>query len=713
MKNNKKDEKRNTYLLRDLKVVDAMQQDIGRGLVRLDPADINAIGLKVGDVIEIKGTRATVARVVPTHTQQRGQHLVALDETVRNNCNTELGQLVSLRPITVDQARSITLVPEPGDSGRDVSGHQLSRLLQGIPVVTGDLVKISSYSSHARHFIVKKTQPTGPVLITNSTYVRFGGETLSGSRITAYEDIGGLKRELASIREMIELPLKSPQVFEQLGINAPKGVLIYGPPGCGKTLIARAVAHEADAQFFSLSGPEIMHKHYGESEAHLRKVFEEASKAPGIIFIDEIDAIAPKRNALGSEQQVERRVVSQLLTLMDGLVRRGQVVVIGATNLPDSIDPALRRPGRFDREIAIGAPDRIGRQEILEVHTRGMPLAEDVNLEQLATVTHGFVGADLQSLAQEAAMAHLRRLFRKQELQFDNITDELLDGLRVEMEDFHQALAVVEPSAIREIFCDIPSVKWEEVGGLSDIKQLLDEVIQWPLMHSDLFRTAGISSNCGVLLNGPPGVGKTLIAKALATECGVNFISVNSPSLMNKWIGESERAIREIFQKVRLASPCILFLDEVDSITPGRGSNNASAVTDRIIAQLLTEMDGIEGLSNVQVLAATNRKDLIDPALLRAGRFDYVIDLPLPGLKARREIYRVHTQNKPIGPDVHLEELAASSKGYSGADIELHCRKASLLGIRDFFAGGFDPTSQADRLIIKQTHFVASNETRS
>ena len=695
-----------------LRVSEAAQADVGRGLVRLDPADMAALGLKIGDVVGITGKRTTVARVVPAHAEQRGQSLIAMDGILRANSDAGLGEQVAVRAVAVEQARAVTLAPERG-SGKGIPGRQIARLLQGIPVLPGDRVRLSSFGTQPRQFTVTDTQPAGPVLIQPATTVRVKGPAAAGSPIVAYEDIGGLKRELASIREMIELPLKYPQLFEQLGIDAPKGVLMHGPPGCGKTLIARAVAHEADARFFVLSGPEIMHKYYGESEAHLRQVFEEAAKAPSIIFLDEIDAIAPKRTALGSEQQVERRVVSQLLTLMDGLSGRGQVMVIGATNLPDAIDPALRRPGRFDRELVIGVPDRPGRREVLDVHTRGMPLAADVDLDRLAQVTHGFVGADLQSLAREAAMARLRRVFAKLDFELDHLPEETLDGLMVEMEDFQQALALVEPSAIREVFTEIPDVRWDNVGGLAETKQLLAESVQWPLRYPDLFHKAGISPPRGVLLNGPPGVGKTLVAKALATESEVNFISIKGPALMSRWVGESERAIREVFHKAKLASPCIMFLDEIDSIAPRRGGSDATAVSDRIIAQLLTEMDGVEELRGVLVLAATNRKDLLDPALLRAGRFDYVIDLPMPDFDARREIYRVHSRDKPLAGDVDLDELAAESEGSSGADIELHCRQASTLAIREFLEQGFDPTGNAGQLAVARKHFIGALDARS
>lgn len=687
----------------ELRVAEAAQKDVDRGLVRLDPADMEAIGLKIGDTVEIAGKRTTVARVVPAHTDQRGQKLIAMDGIVRANAEAGLGEQVAVRSVAVVPARRIKLVPVGEREGK-VPGRHLSRLLQGIPVATGNRVRLSSFGTQALNFTVAETEPKGPVLLQPETSIRCESGSKASS-IIAYEDIGGLRRELASIREMIELPLKYPEIFAQLGIDAPKGVLMHGPPGCGKTLIARAVAHETDARFFVLSGPEIMQKYYGESEAHLRQVFEEAAKAPSIIFLDEIDAIAPKRIALGGEQQVERRVVSQLLTLMDGLDGRGQVVVIGATNIPDSLDPALRRPGRFDREIIIGVPDRPGRRKILEVHTRGMPLAKDVDLERLAQVTHGFVGADLQSLAREAAMARLRRIFPDIDFEIDYIPEQTLEGLTVGMEDFQRALAVVEPSAIREVFTEIPDVKWGDVGGLGEIKQLLEESIQWPLSYPGLFQKAGIAPPRGILLNGPPGVGKTLVAKALATESGVNFISIKGPTLMSKWVGESERAVREVFHKAKLASPCILFLDEIDSIAPRRRGSDATAVSDRMIAQLLTEMDGVEALTGVLVLAATNRKDLVDPALLRAGRFDFVVDLPLPGREARREIYRVHTRDKPLDAKIDIEALAEGAEGSSGADIELNCRKASAMAIREFLAGGLDPATDADRLVVRREHF--------
>ncbi len=703
----------------ELRVVEAMQRDIGRGLARIDPADMVQVGAKPGDILRILGGRQSVAKVMATFPDERGKQIVQIDGLTRDNAGVGLGEKLYLQKTSWKPASRLELAPlgvERAGSGGRRGGRFIGHLLEGLSVSEGDRVRATMIGSRSQDFSVVRTVPKGAVVIQPTTIIEIKGSkggTDLGNRI-AYEDVGGLKRELASIREMIELPLRYPEIFEQLGVDAPKGVLMSGPPGCGKTLIARAVASETDAKFYALSGPEIMHKYYGESEAHLRQVFEKASESPSIIFLDEIDAIAPKRTALGGEQQVERRVVSQLLTLMDGLANRGRITVIGATNMPDALDPALRRPGRFDREIVIGVPDRTAREEILLIHTRGMPLADDVDIERLAQVTHGFAGADLQSLAREAAMTRLRRIFPDIDFDMDYIPDEVLEDLTVGMADFKEALAAVEPSAIREVFSEIPDVRWDDVGGLDEVKQLLDESIQWPLRYPDLFSKARVSPPKGILLNGPPGVGKTLLAKALATESGVNFISIKGPALVSKWMGETERAVREVFHKAKLASPCIVFLDEIDSIAPRRGGSDASAVTDRAIAQLLTEMDGIEALRGVIVLAATNRKDLIDPALLRAGRFDFVIDLPLPDAVARRRIFEVHTRGKPLAPNVDLDALAGDARaGWSGAEIELLCRKASTAAIRDVLAGDPDPSNATGRLEIKQSHFVMSLTDRN
>ncbi len=693
------------------KIAEALPKDVGRGLARLDPADMVSLGIEPGDVVRLIGERETAAKAMSAFPGDRGKGIVQIDGLTRDNAKVSLGGKVRLLATPYAAATRVKLAPADDTSHAKGRGDYVARLLEGLVITEGDRVRATLMGTRTRDFTVLKTVPQGAVVIHPSTAIEVSGQQAGAAQQQriAYEDIGGLHRELASIREMIELPLRRPEIFERLGIDAPKGVLLYGPPGCGKTLIARAVANETDAKFFGLSGPEIMHKFYGESEAHLRKVFEDAGAGPSIIFLDEIDAIAPKRTSLGSEQQVERRVVSQLLTLMDGLKGRGKVIVIGATNIPDSIDPALRRPGRFDREIAIGVPDKPGRLQILQVHSRGMPLAEDVSLDRLAQVTHGFVGADLQSLCREAAMARLRKLFSGFSLDLDDVPADDLEKLTVGMDNFQEALALIEPSAIREVFTEVADVRWTDVGGLDEAKRILNESIEWPAQYPDLFKKAGVVPPKGILLYGPPGVGKTLLAKAVATESGANFISVKGPALMSRWVGETERAVRELFHKAKLASPCIVFLDEIDSIAPRRGGGEGSSVTDRTIAQLLTEMDGVQELRGVVVLAATNRKDLVDPALLRAGRFDFLIELPPPDPAARLAIFKVHTRGRPLAADVDLAVLAgAASEGQSGADIELACRNASLAAIREYLAIHKDKAETGEHLVIRFEHFVAA-----
>lgn len=679
-----------------LRVAEALPKDVGRGMARIDPENMEKIGAEVGDVIQLTGKKITVARVMPTYVEDRGKGIVQMDGLIRENAQIGLDEKVSIQKTSHKLAEKIVLSPvtlmRAIQSSRDT--RYIGRLLEGLPLIEGDRIRANLFGARSQDFTVISAIPKGPVLIHPGTTIRIKeeGAVREKELRVSYEDIGGLDKEIHRIREMIELPLRHPQVFERLGIDAPKGVLLHGPPGCGKTLIARAVANETDAYFSHLSGPEIMHKFYGESEAHLRNIFEDASAhAPSIIFLDEIDAMAPKREEMGGEKQVERRVVAQLLALMDGLKSRGQVIVIGATNIPNVLDPALRRPGRFDREIAISIPDKNGRLEILQIHTRGMPLADDVNLERLAEITHGFVGADLEALCREAAMVALRKIMPKIEFDIEYIPYETLLELEVTMDNFLEALKEVEPSAIREVFTEIPDVKWSDVGGLEDVKQVLNETIEWPLKYPELFDHAKTKPPKGILLYGAPGTGKTLAAKAVASESEVNFISVKGPALLSKWVGESEKGIREVFKKARQASPCIVFFDEIDSIAPVRGAGGAdSHVTERVISQLLTELDGIEELKGVVVLAASNRLDIIDPALLRAGRFDLLLELPIPDKKTRLEIFKVHTREKPLATDVDLKALAQATDGLVGSDIESICRRASMLAIRDFLEQGLE-----------------------
>lgn len=669
-----------------LQVAELSPKDAGRGLVRIDPVTMEKLQVSTGEIVEIWGKRVTAARVLPTFAEHRGKGILQADRTVRENSRLRLGDKVELKKAESKPASVVVLtankqVPEWARLDRN-----LSRLLEGLPVVAGDRVRVSSMGAYRQEFQVLETSPQGAAVITAQTKLRIQVQPNSGKdgKVT-FEEIGGLERELDKIREMIELPLKYPEIFERLGIDAPKGVLLTGPPGTGKTLIARAVAGESNAQFFHINGPEIMGKYYGESEGRLRDIFSKATtQAPSIVFLDEMDAIAPKREEVHGE--VEKRVVAQLLGLMDGLKPRGQVVVIGATNIPNALDPALRRPGRFDREINIGVPGQKGRLEILEICTRGMPLGRDVNLGQLASQTHGFVGADLQALCQEAAMNCIRRLLPgiNDGEEISEILDQLWD-LQIGQEDFLSGLKEVEPSATREVAVEVPKVGWNDVGGLEDIKKQLVEAVQWPLRYAKLFDRAQLTAPKGILLAGPPGMGKTMLAKAVATESGVNFLSVKGPALLSKWLGESEKGVREIFRKARQVAPSIVFFDELDALVPVRGSGENQAV-ERVLSQLLTEMDGVEELHGVVVLAATNRLDMIDPALLRPGRFDVILELPSPDLKSRREIFRVHLRLKPLAPDVCIEELARVTEGYSGAEIQQVCQQAGLVAVRGFLA---------------------------
>lgn len=666
-----------------LKVTEAIGKDVGRALARIGPEDMEQLGVAIGDTVEVIGKRRTVCKVMPAYKELRGQSRIQLDGLTRENAGASLDEFVQVRSIAVRPAQRISLVPlTTTPDTRDLS--YIGSLVDGLPVQEGDHIRAVLFGSRSADFKVESTAPAGPVLINPTTELVVGkADVKERARVAVpYEDIGGLKPQLQRIREMIELPLRHPEVFERLGIDAPKGVLLHGPPGCGKTLIARAIAHETEANFFSVSGPEIIHKFYGESEAHLRKIFEEAARqGPSIIFLDEIDAIAPRREQVVGE--VEKRVVAQLLALMDGLTQRQNIIVIGATNIPNALDPALRRPGRFDREITIPIPDRNGRRAILEIHSRGMPLGQDVQMNHLAEITHGFVGADLEALCREAAMICLRDLLSDIDFSLASLPYDRLAKLEVRMDHFLAAMQEVEPSAVREVFVEVPNVRWADVGGLAGLKQRLIEAVEWPLHHPDLFALAGVHPPKGILLTGPPGCGKTLVAKAIATESQVNFISVKGPALISKYVGESERQVRDVFRKARQAAPCIMFFDEIDALIPTRGSGHSdSPVTDRVLSQFLAELDGIEELKGVLVLAATNRHDRLDPAVLRPGRFDEVVEIPLPDTQGRREIFEVHLRGKPLAPKIKTDGLVAKTDGFSGAKIASLCNLAALKAVR-------------------------------
>jgi len=673
-----------------MKVSEAFQQDVGYGRARIDHQSRMELDLSIGDVIEIEGTKTTAAVVWRAHPTDEGKQIIRIDNLTRKNAGTGLGERVKIRRAEVRGAKEVELAPLISKGQQIQFGSGIETLIKkGLlkrPLTKGDSVIIPGIAlfGSALPFIIINTTPSGIVSINEDTVVGVKEEAAKsaepeGPRVS-YEDIGGLHNEILKVREMIELPLKHPELFDRLGIDPPKGVLLHGPPGTGKTLIAKAVANESGANFYTINGPEIMSKFYGQSEENLRKIFEEAEKnAPSIIFIDEIDAIAPKRSEVHGE--VERRVVSQMLTLMDGLKGRGKLIVIGATNIPDSMDPALRRPGRFDREIRIDAPDRDGRKEILQIHTRGMPMSKDCNLDDLADITYGYVGADLAALAREAAMSALRRYLPDIDLE-KPIPVGMLEKMEVTMEDFKNAHRGIEPSAMREFLIEVPKASWDDVGGLEEIKQRLKEAVEWPLTRPEVFKKMGIEAPRGILLYGPPGTGKTLLAKAVAHESKANFISIKGPEVMSKWVGESEKAVRELFKKARQVAPTIVFLDELDSIAPMRGRDTGTHVTDSVVNQLLTSIDGMESMEGVVVIGATNRPDIIDPSLLRPGRFDRLVLTHAPEKKARNEIFRIHTKGMPLGKDVNLADLAEITENYSGADIEALCREAAMIAIR-------------------------------
>src|SRR5436305_1471663 len=731
------------YTVDSLQLVVIEGSQVGRGVARIDPADMAKLACQPGDIIMIKGARTTAAKVVPSAIVDRGQQTIQMDSQVRQNCASGLGERVTVQKARVKNAEKITLLPLSGGAPIQESDLQyIARYLVGLPVTIGDLLRVGTPGAAPREFLIISTTPATPsytiqkrnsgdlnvvippvqpqpitdveaVLVQPGTIVRAQarGATNGAPGRVGYEDIGGLGKELQRIREMIELPLKYPAVFDRLGVEPPKGVLLYGPPGTGKTLIARVVAAETNAAFFIINGPEIINKFYGESESRLRSVFQEAQRrAPSIIFIDELDALAPKRTETGGE--VERRIVGQLLALMDGMASRGQVVLIGATNQPNALDTALRRPGRFDREIALRVTDFRGRTEILRIHSKDAALGNDIDFARLAQLTPGFVGADLEALCREAAMIALRRVLPHIDYQRAYIPYETLVNLNITMADFQAALREVEPSTTREVYVEVSETSWDDIGGLTKAKATLTEGVEWPIRFPELYESAKIEAPRGVLLSGPHGTGKTLLARALANQCEASFISIKGPELLSKWIGESEKGIREVFRRAKQAAPCIVFFDEIDAIAARRGIEIDGHAVDRVIAQLLTEMDGIEGRAGVTVVAATNRSDLIDTALLRPGRFDLVVELDYPDQTERSTIFEIHTKDRPVDPEISIEELARLTEGRNGADIEAICRRASLLAMREWIA----PRLNLQRVEVTEAtedDFSSANNTSS
>ena len=704
-----------------LNVVEAMQDDVYKGIVRIDLSLMKELGINRGDVITIKGNRETVAIADRAYPSDVGEKIIRIDGILRRNARTGLGDIVKIAKANIKEAKKVTIAPAQKGIMVQADSNSLRRGLLGRTIVKGDLVVLGGVQRRGDllsgefgdefgdmlggmlgnmgfgnlgggitqiKFLIVNTTPGQPVIITENTEivlnpkaVEVSEEDFSGIN---YEDIGGLTEEIKKIREMVEIPIKHPEIFQRLGVEPPKGVLLHGPPGTGKTLLAKAVANETDAHFILLNGPEIMSKFYGESEKKIRDIFADAEKnAPSIIFIDELDAIAPKREDVGGE--VERRVVSQLLAMMDGLKNRGKVIIIGATNRPNSIDPALRRPGRFDREIEISVPDKKGRLSILKIHTRGMPLTKDVSLDKLASITHGFVGADLEALTKESAMGVLRKLLPQMKLdEEEKIPEHLLDKLIIKQADFIEALKVVRPSAMREVLVETPNVEWEDVGGLDNIKQELKEAVEWPMKYPDSFKRLGIRPSRGILLYGPPGTGKTLLAKAVAKESEANFIQVKGPSLLSMWVGKSEEGMRKVFERARQVSPCIIFFDEIDSLAGKRGIETGTKVTERVLNQMLAEMDGLEDMNDILVIGATNRPDMLDPALLRPGRFDRILLVNAPTEKGREKILKIHTKNMPIKEKDKLDKVfEKKTEGYTGADLEGFVRDAAMLALRE------------------------------
>jgi len=693
-----------------LKVAELRPGEAGRGVARIDPALMDILDLRVGDIIQIHGNKKTVSKVLKGDFEDANKGIIRIDASTRRNAGTSIDERVDIKKVIAKNAEKITFSPTENiklQGGQDY----LKQIFEARAFSKGDVVSLNIMGNKIDLAVTSFTPAADAVIMTGSTSIKISDKPSNKTGDipkVSYEDIGGLGDEVKKVREMIELPLKHPELFKRLGVEAPKGVLLHGPPGTGKTMLAKAVAGETSSNFVSIGGPAIMSKFYGESEERLREIFKDAEEnAPSIIFIDEIDSIAPKRDEVSGEQ--ERRIVAQLLALMDGLEARGKVVVIGATNRPNALDEALRRPGRFDREIEINIPNRNGRLEILQIHTRGMPLTDDVDLERLADLTHGYAGADLSALTKEAAMAALRRLLPELDLEDDEIPFETLNKINVNKDDFNVALREMQPSTMREVLVEKPRVYWDDIGALESAKQELKEAVEWPLTYGKVFEHMNAKPPKGILLYGPPGTGKTMLAKAVATESEANFISVNGPEFLNKWVGESEKAVRETFRKARQAAPCVIFMDEIDSIAPTRGSGDDSKVTERVISQMLTEMDGLQPLNGVVIIAATNRPDIIDPALLRPGRFDKSILIGPPDRTSRVSIFGIHTKGKPLDDDVNIDELAEKTEGCTGADIAAICNEAVMTAVRKLVAGGKMPSEEEiKKCKVKMEHFVGA-----
>jgi transitional endoplasmic reticulum ATPase len=690
-----------------LKILEAYTRDVGRGVARIDYDALKSLDASAGDIIEVaSGKQRTVAKCLPLYPSDEGKGVIRIDGLGRSNSGVSIGDSVTITKVKAVRAEKVILTPI--EAMPPIDERYLADALDSVPLIKGDKVMVPYFGGRLTFQAIDVTPASVPVLVTGKTIfvIAKSDAAIQGIPHVTYEDIGGLKDEIQKIREMIELPLRHPEIFEKLGIEAPKGVLLYGPPGTGKTLLARVVANETNAHFTSISGPEIMSKFYGESEARLREIFKEAKEnAPSIIFVDEIDSIAPNREEVTGE--VERRVVSQMLSLMDGLEARGRVIVIAATNRQNSLDPALRRPGRFDREIEIRVPDKRGRLEILQIHAQNMPLETDVDLTRISAVTHGFVGADLEYLCKEAAMKCLRRLLPELNLEEEKVSPANLDKLVITRADFEHAIRDVMPSTMREVYLESPDVNWQDIGGLEEVKRELQEAIEWPLKYPDLYTKLGHKAPKGILLYGPSGTGKTMLAKAVATESEANFISVRGPELISKWVGESEKGVREIFRRARQASPCVIFFDEIDSVAGSRGGEGSSG-TERVVSQLLTEMDGVSEMHGVVVIAATNRQDLIDAALIRPGRFDKIIFVPNPDKATRIRILNIHTSGKHLGSDVDLEKIADRTDGFSGAETSAVVNAAVSIVLHEYLTKYPTPeeaTKHASEAQVIMRHF--------